>query len=120
MYSVFSALGLKVGIHPIVSNEERGEGLSSEMRMGGMSWFELMRAKTRDHDGDPVELFLDDLKRDARIREDAEREDAEADNCYHHATEIAYYEHPDPFTIVGTRLHGPTFDEEEDENMNKV
>ncbi|KAL8720030.1 MAG: hypothetical protein Q9225_003046 [Loekoesia sp. 1 TL-2023] len=90
VYSVFHSLRLKVGIHPIIKNKSEN--------MGGMSKQELMEGTYGEREGDHVELFLEDL--DKLPNEDYE------------------YDGPDEEeyrTIVGTRLHGPTFDPDEDE-----
>ena len=52
MFSVFSALGLNVGIHPIIQNRSEN--------MGGLSAKELLHGPTVPREGDFVENFLDD------------------------------------------------------------
>lgn len=79
VYSVFSVFGLKVGIHPVISNQPQRNGWERRwdlMRLGGMS-ATLMTATLSDDRGDPIELYIDELKRDAyaekRTKEDGDR-----------------------------------------------
>ena len=64
-----------------------------------MSHGKLMAANLLDIEGDPVELFLNSLRNDKKY----EVEDYE------------YEEYPDSTTIVGKKLHGPTFDKSYEE-----
>ena len=72
MYTVFSAHGLKVGIHPIVRNQPRkaewGDFHEDLGRMGGMSSAQLMAANLSDNKVDPVELFHGGLRPKACAR----------------------------------------------------
>ena len=90
MFSVFQALGLKVGIHPIINN---GRG-----NLGGLSAAELMRGPTVAREGDFVENCLAenemDCDKEDRHSSDSEQEDYEQDE--------------DNDTIVGTKLHKTT------------
>ena len=114
VYSVFDTFGLKIGIHPIVSNEERSEGggsSSGERRMGGISCYELM--DLADDSRDPVEVSLENMKQTADRRKKALEED------FNDRWEV-YEEYPDHSTIVGKRLHGLVVDGDEDEDTAKV
>lgn len=116
VYGVFDTFGLKIGIHPIVSNEERredGKESSGPMRMGGISCDELMRANLADDSEDPIEVFLDNMKQTADMRKKALEED------YDDRWEI-YEDYPDHTTIVGKRLHGLVLDGGHDEDTAKV
>lgn len=116
VYSVFKTFGLKLGIHPIVSNEERKEDDEGwQKRMGGISRDELesMKANLPDNSEDPVEAFLDNMKQTADMRKNALEED------YDDRWEI-YENYPDHTTIVGKTLHGLVFDGDHDEDMAKV
>ena len=116
VYSVFDTFGLKIGIHPIVSNEERredGKPSSGPMRMGGISCDELMSANLSEDSRDPVELVLDNMKQTADRRKKALDED------YDDRWEI-YEDYPDHSTIVGNRLHGLVLDGGHDEDTAKV
>lgn len=117
VYSVFDTFGLKIGIHPIVSNEEReedGEKSGELWRMGGISCQELMWTDLSDDRGDPIELFLDNLKQDAHMRKKAEEEEDYNGMCR------IFEEHPDPTTIVGESFHDLVFDGYPDQDTRKV
>ncbi|CAD6590179.1 MAG: hypothetical protein ASARMPRED_004603 [Alectoria sarmentosa] len=94
IFSVFHALGLKVGVHPIIKNKSEN--------MGGLSAGELMQGPTLPRKGDFVENCLENLSEKVRDRygdnDDYEFEDDESDDR----------------TIVGTHLHSPTFDENDE------
>ncbi len=123
VYSVFSAYGLKVGIHPIVSNQPPANSWESRqdlMRMGGMSSAELMAAKLSDERGDPIELFLEDLKRSVRECEEMEEHDDYGDYDNFDEPDGLDREYKGHITVVGKRLHGPTFDEQYEEDGGKV
>ena len=62
VFSVFSALGLNVGIHPIIPNRSD--------YMGGLSAEELLDAPTVPEEGDFVEQYLKDLAQDSEEEED--------------------------------------------------
>jgi len=107
-----------------VSNQPPANSWESRqdlMRMGGMSSAELMAAKLCDERGDPVELFLEDLKRSVRNREEMEEDDDEdhEDNDFDEPDGLDR-EYKGNITVVGKRLHGPTFDEEYEEEDRKV
>ena len=69
MFSVFSALGLNVGIHPIIENRAG--------RMGGLSAYELLNGPTVAREGDLVENCLNDL---AQKNDDDEDDDSFVDD----------------------------------------
>jgi hypothetical protein len=98
VYSVFQALGLKVGVHPTIENRSG--------RMGGLSAKILMSPPSRS-DGDHVDNCIAELA--AKKEVDYDEDDYEEDD----------YEE-DRTTIVGTKLHGPTFDDDYEENSGKV
>lgn len=98
VYSVFQALGLKVGVHPTIEN---GSG-----KMGGLSAKILMSPPSRP-DGDHVDNCIAELA--AKEEDEYEEDEYEKDD----------YEE-DRTTIVGTKLHGPTFDDDNEENSGKV
>lgn len=105
IYSVFQALGLTVGIHPIVKNKSKS--------MGGLSIQDLMGSPSQP-DGDYVENCLkamalkegDHTFYDCEYMSD-EDEDGSGDK-------------EERRTIVGTKLHGPTFDENYDMESEDV
>lgn len=104
IYSVFQALGLKVGIHPTIENRSQ--------IMGGLSAKDLMKSSSRP-DGDHVENCLAAMapRPDPNWDEDDPddyREDEYSD------------EEEERTTIVGTKLHGPTFDESYEEESREV
>lgn len=126
VYGCFSAFRLKVGVHPIVSNQPPANSWQSRedlKRMGGMSSAELMAAKLSDERGDPIELFLEDLKRSVRKREEMEEsEESEESKEYDDPDEPKglHREYQGNITVVGKRLHGPTFDEQYEMDGGKV
>ena len=71
--------------------------------MGGMSHGKLMAAKLLDTEGDPVELFLSTFRNDKKYK---------VEECSDQESEDEY---PDSTTIVGKKLHGPTFDKSYEE-----
>lgn len=96
VYSVFHSLRLKVGVHPIIKNK---------YGMGGMSMWELMHDTHYAAQGDHVELFLRDLeKRPGTGDEDSEDYDSNEEEYFRERVQEEFT------TIVGTSLHGPTFD----------
>ncbi|KAL8786009.1 MAG: hypothetical protein Q9195_008390 [Heterodermia aff. obscurata] len=99
VFGVFQAYGLKIGLHPIVSNNRADEPQYEHM-MGGMSRGELMAANLLDTEGDPIELFLGNLRNVKKTKEEENSDEEYEDEKY-----------PGSTTIVGTKLHGPTFDE---------
>lgn len=112
-------MGLKVKVHPIVSNQPQPDGWERRKdlkRMGGMSSVELMAAELSDERGDPVELFLEDLKRSVRKRE--EMEDNKESHDYDDIDEPDGLdrEYKGNVTVVGKKLHGPTFDAREEDS----
>ncbi len=90
------------------------------MRMGGMSSAELMAAKLSDERGDPIELFLEDLKRSVRECEEMEEHDDYGDYDNFDEPDGLDREYKGHITVVGKRLHGPTFDEQYEEDGGKV
>jgi len=90
------------------------------MRMGGMSSAELMAAKLSDERGDPIELFLEELKRSVRKREEMEEHDDYDDYDNFDEPDGLDREYKGHITVVGKRLHGPTFDEQYEEDGGKV
>lgn len=76
---MFSALGLKVGVHPIVQNKSE--------RMGGLSAKELLRGPTVPREGDFVENCLENLSPSPRPRE----------SRYDESTGVLYEEDPDEY-----------------------
>lgn len=116
VYTAFKAFGLKVGMHPIVSNQKQpdyGDLSEDLMNMGGMSSKSLMAIGLCDSVGDPVELFLDNLKREACERENPDSEEEESAWMYDDRD-------LDSRTIVGNKLHGPTFDNGYEEESSEV
>lgn len=77
--------------------------------MGGMSYGKLMAAELFDTEGDPIELFLGSLRKEKNDKDeeclDEEYEDEE---------------YPDSSTIVGQKLHEPTFEDSWDDDKKKV
>lgn len=89
--------------------------------MGGMSSTELMAAKLNDERGDPIELFLEDLKRSIRKREEmGEYEQYEENDDFGDPDDGLDREYKGNIIVVGKRLHGPTFDEEYEMDGGKV
>lgn len=58
IFSVFHALGLKVGVHPIIENKWK--------KLGGLPARDLMQGPIVPRRGDFVENFLENLSRKAR------------------------------------------------------
>ena len=136
IFSVFQALGLKVGIHPIIQNRSGN--------IGGLSAKDLMQDSTVPRKGDFVENCLKNLSgKSKRLRgtgnggdvqmlyeedDDAddntystdEEEEEEEGMDYYHSLSYSYpnSEREETTTLVGTKLHGPTFDEEESEEVS--
>lgn len=77
--------------------------------MGGVSVQDLMRDWSFEK-GDPIELILQDLDR-IITRKKAKDEDEDEDEEDYISEEEDEYA-----TIVGTELHGPTFDGYEEES----
>lgn len=101
IYSVFKALGLKIGIHPTIGNRSQN--------MGGLSARDLMSPSSRP-DGDYVENRLAAMA----PRTDTVWDEDDTDEYeYTHETE-------EQTTIVGTKLHGPTFDNNYEEESEEV
>ena len=62
IFSVFSALGLNVGIHPIIQNRSRD--------MGGLSAGKLLHGSTVPGEGDFVENYLENLAQESEDDDD--------------------------------------------------
>lgn len=92
-------LGLKVGIHPVIQNRSEN--------MGAMSAKDLMQGPSTRGESDYVEYYLH--KQLGPMTAD------ESDDYYDDYDEIE-----ENTTIVGTALHGPTFDETYDECSREV
>jgi len=108
IYSVFQALGLKVGIHPTIENRSHN--------MGGLSAKDLMSPSSRydgDLDGDYVENCLAAMDTRADQYCDKDEPDYYNERSYSGESE-------ERTTIVGTKLHGPTFDESYEEESEEV
>ena len=83
--------------------------------MGGMSSAQLIAVNLSEDKVDPVELFHDRLRRDACARQ-CVRGDQDFDDV-----DQMDEEYPENVTVVGKKLHGPTFDHGyEDESNSKV
>ena len=97
----------------LVSNTLQSEGRfeSQHDMMGGMSHSKLMAANLCDTEGDPIELFLNHLRNDKKDKQEEFSDEGE------YADDEEYL---DPSTIVGKKLHGPTFDEGYEEEAEKV
>lgn len=108
IFSVFHALGLKVGIHPIVYNRDA--------RMGGLSSRELMEGPTVPREGDFVENCLENLSKRSKLLR-CSCYDAGINGYVDDSNEDEYPEDYD--TIVGTSFHGPTFGESYEEGEDK-
>ena len=118
---MFHALGLKVGVHPIIENKSEN--------MGGLSAKELLLGPTIPREGDFVENCLQNLAERSSARHSDEYEDTTYDENgeYYYIPEHqrASYgrkeEQDDYSTIVGTKLHSPKLDpcyEEEDQEVS--
>ncbi|KAI4130889.1 MAG: hypothetical protein LQ338_001486 [Usnochroma carphineum] len=94
VYAVFHSLRLKVGVYPVIKNRSN--------RMGGMSVEKLLKGTPGVKKGDRVELFLEHLD---KYTEKAEHKQP--------------YERPDFTSVVGTALHGPTFDDYYEEESDE-
>lgn len=81
IFSVFSALGLKVGVHPIVRNKSE--------QMGGLSAEELLRGPTVPREGDFVENCLANLNPTPRP----------LISSYDESTGVLYEEDPDDYDV---------------------
>ncbi|KAF6224617.1 hypothetical protein HO173_012960 [Letharia columbiana] len=129
IFSVFHALGLKVGVHPIIENRSEN--------MGGLSARELMRGRTVPREGDFVENCLTNLSgKPTHLRGEGFDEDVEisydamdGSDSEEEKEGLYYYNNlEDKFskcgqaeytTIVGTKLHGPTFDKSYEEESKE-
>lgn len=117
IYSVFHILGLEVGVHPIVENEFQ--------KMGGLSHRDLMKGPRAHGKGDYVYNRLDELKSQHLKYADEDNVSSDDDmdgklddenvGYYDNADEMSIRERDENTTIVGGKLHGPTFDENYDE-----
>lgn len=96
---------MRVGVHPIIENRSDSTG--------GMSMKELFSRNIDFAGRDHVQSFLEELRYKARTDVE-EGEGEEEDNVF------CYDEEEDCTTIVGTGLHGPTFDPDYDEESKEV
>ena len=103
IYSVFKALDLNVGVHPIVHNRSSS--------LGGLSVAELMDGPPYDENGvDHVTTCLASLGNDQETDYDSSESEAG----------IYRPREDDETTTVGTKLHGATFDENYEEESEEV
>ena len=121
MFSVFQALGLKVGIHPILENKEGS--------LGGLSAKKLMQDPTAPREGDFAENCLKNLAAISKGNEG----DEEGNPLYDDQGRIIYIprnrcdsykrraDRDEHATIVGTEMHSPKFYESyEDDDWLEV
>ncbi len=114
IYSVFPALNLGIGIHPIVQNDPGN--------LGSMYVDQLMSLGDWGHGVEPVEDFVDKLNATAADH----ASDLGYDPALDYEVDEIHYKNLEGFgafssqyraqrwqerrTTVGTKLHGPTFD----------
>ena len=100
IYSAFKALGLNVGVHPVIRNRSSS--------LGGLSVAELMDGPPYDENGvDHVTTCLASL---------GDSQESEDEFSFRESNP----EEDDETTTVGTKLHGPTFDENYEEESEEV